>query len=85
MTGISDFNRPAFFAAERALKAMGWAVSNPARNRWCPSWAAYMRKDLVRLMACHRIYMLRGWRRSAGARFERDCARRVGIEVVYEV
>lgn len=32
MTGIREFNFPAFFAAEKDLYADGWVVFNPARN-----------------------------------------------------
>lgn len=30
MTGIKDFNFPAFFTAQAALEAQGWKVYNPA-------------------------------------------------------
>lgn len=30
MTGIAEFNFPAFFAAQAALEAQGWVVWNPA-------------------------------------------------------
>jgi hypothetical protein len=30
MTGIKDFNFPAFFDAQRMLEALGWTVHNPA-------------------------------------------------------
>lgn len=32
MTGYTEFNFPAFFAAEDKLRAEGWNVFNPARN-----------------------------------------------------
>lgn len=30
MTGITDFNFPAFFAAQKLLESQGWTVHNPA-------------------------------------------------------
>lgn len=32
MSGIPDWNYPAFFSAEEALSSMGWVVKNPARK-----------------------------------------------------
>lgn len=32
MTGLPDFNYPAFHAAAAAWRAAGWTVANPAEN-----------------------------------------------------
>lgn len=71
MTGIEDFNRPAFFAAEAQLRAAGFNVLNPARHQQSGlSWADYMRIDLVDVLNADGLALLSGWQRSKGARLE---------------
>ena len=43
------------------------------------SWRCFLRGDIVKLMTdCDAIYLLKGWKASKGARFERTCAKRMG-------
>ena len=85
MTGLPDYNYPAFHAAAATLRAMGHTVLNPAENPAppCGSWSAYMRLALAQLVQCHSIVILPGWERSSGALIERHLALALGIEVVY--
>lgn len=81
MTGLPEFNKPAFFAAEEALQAMGFVVVNPARNGLpdTAEWHQHMRADIKMLMDCTAVAMLDGWWLSRGARLEQDIAKRLGM------
>lgn len=83
MTGIESFNRPAFFAAEELLLAMGAAsVYNPARHPDGLSWDDYMRLDLAGMRDCAVFVRLPGWESSRGARIENDLAVMGGMVVL---
>lgn len=85
MTGLPDFNYPAFHAAAAALRAVGHQVENPAENPdpACKSWAGYMRMALAQLVTCDAIYLLKGWERSKGANIECDLAFVLGLEIQF--
>ena len=76
-----------FEAAELALKIAGFQPVNPAEEQLPDgaTWADYMRHDLKLLCDCDAIYMLNGWRESAGAKIEHKLARDLGIEIIYEI
>ena len=84
MTGLKDFNYPAFNAAADALRAQGYQVENPADHGIVPGaeWADYMAYDLTRLGLCGVIALLPGWERSEGAKLEVQIAHRLGMTVV---
>ena len=75
-----------FEAAGLALKIAGFQPVNPAEEHLPDgaTWADYMRHDIKLLCDCDAIYMLRGWRESAGAKIEHKLARDLGIEIIYE-
>lgn len=83
MTGIPQFNFPAFHAAAAALRSAGWDVVNPAEV--CPdptmAWLDCMRRDIAALMGCDSIALLPGWMDSKGARLERHIAVQLGLQV----
>lgn len=88
MTGIPEFNHPAFNAKAAELRAQGVAVINPAEHDTeCGTdqpWAFYLRRDLVLLSEhCDRIVLLPGWENSKGARLEVHVGRELGMEIVY--
>lgn len=94
MSGIEDFNHPAFYKAERELNNVYCDMQfvNPARVVLPPEmegkpahevWVAYMRICIAQLMTCDRIALLPGWENSKGARMELDCAVRLGMPVLY--
>lgn len=72
-----------FEAAESALKIAGFHPVNPAEEHLPDgaTWADYMRHDIKLLCDCDAIYMLNGWRESAGAKIEHKLARDLGIEI----
>lgn len=85
MTGLPDFNYPAFKAAAELLRAKGIEVENPAENPIpdCGSWAGYMRFALVQICRCDAVFMLPGWEKSKGARLELHVAQQLGLQVLY--
>ena len=73
MTGIEEFNFPAFHAAAKRLRAEGHTVFNPAENdggKADKPRAHYMRMDVRALVDCEAIMVLPGWLDSRGARLE---------------
>ena len=76
-----------FEAAELALKIAGCQPVNPAEEHLPDgaTWADYMRQDIKLLCDCDAIYMLNGWRESAGAKIEHKLARDLGMEIIYEI
>ena len=85
MTGLPEFNYPAFNAAAARLRALGHEVLNPAENPVppCGSWAGYMRLGLSQLVQCECIVLLPGWADSKGALFERKTAQVLAMDVVH--
>lgn len=90
MTGLADFNFPAFDAAALALRSQGYTVTNPAElsrevQRACgdrdPQREDFMRADIRALTRCDAIYLLQGWKKSEGARLEYEVANSIGLKV----
>lgn len=89
MTGLPDFNREAFFKAERELaKLVSADFVNPARINGTETegwkWADYMRVALREMMAADCIYMLEGWEKSKGALLELEVAKQLGMSVMFQ-
>jgi hypothetical protein len=84
MTGRPDFNYPAFNAAAARLRALGYAVENPAENNAppCGTWSGWMRLALTQLVTCDTIALLPGWFGSRGATIEQRLAHDLGLTVV---
>jgi hypothetical protein len=64
MTGLPDFNFPAFNAAAAAWRAAGWDVLNPAEafdGATDKPYKEYVRHDMVLLRSCDAIALLPGW------------------------
>ena len=49
-----------------------------------PKWEDYMEHCIGHLLSCDKIYMLRGWWKSKGARLERKIAKTLGMKVIYQ-
>lgn len=84
ITGTADYFRR-FMQVESDLLKQGYVPVNPVRN--APegmTWKYYMQTDIVKLMCCDSIYMLKGWRRSKGAWLERYIAKKLGYKIIYE-
>lgn len=87
MTGIENFNFPAFYVAERMLVNRGEKCFNPA----CHSiecgfeYKDFLKLDIQAILLCDKIYMLKGWESSKGAKLEKDIAESIGCEVEHQV
>lgn len=84
MSGLEDFNFPAFNQAEQLWKAKGWRVVNPASfddGDTSQTWLYYMARDLPELIRCDAIAMLPNWKGSRGAELEHTVAIMCGLRV----
>jgi hypothetical protein len=81
MTGLPDYNVPAFRAAADLLQAAGAVAVDPSRHGVVDGfrWADYMRRALVDLVACDEVAVLPGWERSRGVALELHVARALGM------
>ncbi len=84
MTGLPDYNRPAFDSAAKLLREKGKTVFNPAevgeRNVIMPR-AWYMRRDIEALLKCDSVVLLPDWEKSEGARLEVEIARQLELPI----
>lgn len=84
MTGLPEFNYPAFFAAAEALRAAGHDPINPARTDGrdgCKTWLDYMRAALRDVADADGIALLPGWVESRGAAVEYRLGHDLGLDV----
>jgi Domain of unknown function (DUF4406) len=83
MSGLPEFNYPAFRAESARLRALGYRVTNPADlNPDGASWQQCMRTDIKALCDCDAIALMHGWEHSQGAHLELHIAHRVGMRVL---
>lgn len=86
MTGLPEFNYPAFEAATIALVDAGYDVSSPHEVNVTvphgkPSWLDYMRATIPVMLDCDAVAALPEWPKSRGAKIEIGLARRLGLPV----
>lgn len=84
MSGLPDYNYPAFATAANALRGAGFDPINPARTEGregCASWLDYMRAALRDIAEADGIAMLPGWPDSRGATVEYDLGKSLGLPV----
>lgn len=84
MSGLPEFNYPAFNEAALRLRTLGYHVENPAENPVppCKSWAGYMRLAIAKLATCDCVALLPGWETSKGASVEQRLAHDLALRVV---
>ena len=85
MSGLPEFNYPAFGEAAQEMRAMGWNVINPAENhggRTDLPKEEYFRADIPLVAGADAIYMLKGWEVSVGAQLEFAVARACGVRAL---
>jgi hypothetical protein len=86
MTGIEEFNYPAFNQAAKWLRALGHTVLNPAElfggdlTQIRPR-SVYMRADIIMLLQADAVATLPRWSTSKGACLEVRIVRELGINV----
>jgi len=87
MTGLPEFNYPAFRDAENRLTASGYRVLNPIdseafNDTGAPqAWDWYMRHAIRMVLAADGIALLDGWENSRGARLEHRIATDLGLPI----
>lgn len=87
MSGIAEYNFPAFHCLSTELRVEGYPVVNPAElalDAGPPGsqpWDFYMRVDLAALLECDAVCVLPGWERSKGASLEVHVARALEMPV----
>jgi len=86
MTGLKNYNREAFEAREKIIRAHGADVFNPATSKMSArceagevSYEEILRYDISELLKCNAIFMLDGWEDSKGAKLEHDIAEALGF------
>lgn len=86
MTGLPDFNHPAFHQAADQLRAAGYIVTNPADNGRNPDdpWLEHMRTDIILMMQrrCNGIATLPGIGQSQGSLVEIRLGKGLGLPVM---
>ena len=82
MTGIEEFNRPAFFSAAQLLAERGHIALNPATLPNGLTQPQYMDICLAMLRCAEVIFMLDGWEQSTGARAEHALAEKLGLRII---
>lgn len=85
MTGIPEFNFPAFNAAAAELRDAGHDAVNPAEivPDTKVSWLDCMRADIKGLVDCDAIFLLPGYEKSKGASLELHIAMSLGLVVLH--
>lgn len=84
MTGIEDYNFPAFRAMADKWADKGWVVKDPSRNfegRVDLPYETYFREDIKILLECTALALLPGWEKSKGAIAERALAERLNLKI----
>jgi len=84
MTGIPEWNFPAFHAAASELRLRDREVVNPAEHfdgQTNLPYHTYLRYDLARLVECDHMALLPGWKSSRGATLEAMVATCLQIKV----
>jgi len=85
MSGIPDFNYPAFEIAAKLLRSSGFTIISPHENfppDGAESWENYMRTDIGSLVTCDGIILLDGWTKSRGAQLEAMLALNLGLRAL---
>ncbi|MGO4608389.1 DUF4406 domain-containing protein [Variovorax sp. 2RAF20] len=83
MTGLPEFNFPAFNVLAAELRAQGWHIENPAEHGIVEgaTWADYLHYDISRIATCEAIFLLPGWSKSKGAALEVHIAQTLGLAI----
>lgn len=83
MTGLPDYNLPAFATAAEQLRSVGHDAANPGHRGVIDgyTWRDYMRDGLTLLLSCEAIALLDGWESSKGAQLEAHVAQALALPV----
>lgn len=83
MTGLPEFNYPAFRAAAERLRDAGYEVEDPSTNvnPTPDDYHGWLRAGLAQLIRCDGVALLDGWEASGGARLEVNVGATLGLRV----
>lgn len=83
MTGLPEYNLPAFATAAVELDALGYQAVNPGRRDVIDgyTWHDYLRDGLHMLLDCDGVALLDGWENSRGAQLEVHVARSLTMPI----
>ncbi|MDQ1127597.1 hypothetical protein QE428_002630 [Microbacterium sp. SORGH_AS 505] len=83
MTGLPEFNYPAFRDAAEALAGLGFDVEDSSTNEnpTPGDYHGWLRAGLAQLIRCDAVALLAGWETSGGARLEVNVAATLGLRV----
>lgn len=84
MSGLVEFNRPAFMFTAAKLTGRGHTALNPAVLPEGLSQAEYMDICLAMLRCAEVIYLLKGWEESPGARAEKALDEKLEMQIIYQ-
>jgi hypothetical protein len=84
MTGLPDYNYPAFNAEAARLRALGYTLENPAENPLPADapWHMCMRDAIRQMLTCDTVAFLPGWQVSRGANVEIELAGHLRMAVI---
>lgn len=88
MSGLPEFNFPAFRVEAARLRGLGLDVVNPAEINGPAAvasgltWEDCMRADIAQLVTCDSIAVLDNWQNSRGASLEVHIAQTLGMPVL---
>lgn len=87
VTGTTEYMER-FEKYEKYLTQVGWVVINPVKvNAGMPTdtlYEEYMEMSETMLKMCDRIFLMKGWEKSKGAKYEREYAIIHNMKVFYE-
>ena len=84
MSGLPDFNRPAFDIAAAVQSEPGHLVLNPAMLPPGLTEPEYMSICMPMLMCADQLYVLDGYENSFGAQAEIALAQKLDLRIVYQ-
>lgn len=91
MSGLENFNYSNFTRVSAELQMKGYNkkdIINPVELEKAMtgdrSYRSLIKNDVLFLLECSEIYMLKGWEKSLGARAEHAVAVAMGMKIHYE-
>lgn len=82
MTGLPEFNYPAFRAAGEQLSQRGFNVLLPLHEDTSQPWEFYMRHALRMVLEADGLALLPGWEASKGATLEVHVATALNLDIM---
>lgn len=86
ITGIENDAPKLFNDADDFISSKGHSPCNPMAlsHDHDKTWLSYMQHDIIAMMRCDAIFMLKNWKESRGAKIEHGIALDLGMKIFYE-